>query len=441
MAPSSRGFFLSLLALGTALVVPGLVNSHAAAASDPDHNTVPGRHFMAACFRVGTAPAAQHRCDVAALRAYDKVRAGEGVGPLTLPRGFDTMPPAEQLLLVSDLERVDRGLRPVAARVTQLDSLAAIGARNNTDPPTPDPMPSGASAASLWAGAGTSTLLANFFWMYDDGPGSGNIDCAQPRDPGCWGHRRGILSPFRAPLYMGAASVGSSRFGASMAEEFVGGGPSETTSYTSTGLTWVQLTGRIPVGLGRTAVAIRSDPLYRHGAPLRVWASGVRMTVRLSVATGRQAWTVTPASCSLAAGEGCMVALRYRPTSPAPTPGTLRVTGPNGTRIVDLRGHQATPTVSLSPLSRTVAARHHAALTTRVRTRFTHQDRPGVRVELQRRKLGHQRWHLIARRVTGPLGGAHFGPKPRHTADYRIVARGSGGYPTAASRTVVVRVG
>lgn len=438
---SLHGSCLGLMALGTALVVPGLVSSQAVAASDPSHNTVPGRHFMGACFRVGTSTGAQHRCDVAALRAYDRVRAREGIGPLTLPRGFDTMPPAEQLLVISDLERVDRGLRPVAARVTQLDSLAANGARANADPQTPNPMPAGASATSLWAGAGTSTLLTNFFWMYDDGPGSGNIDCSRPGDPGCWGHRRGILTPFQAPVYMGAASVGSSRFGASIAEEFVGGGQSETTSYTPTGLSWAQLISRIPVGVGRAAVAIKSDPRHRHGTPLRVWASGVRMTVHLAVTSGRQAWSVTPSSCTLGAGQGCTVVVGYLPTSTAPTRGVLQVSGPGGTRLVHLRGHQATPTVSLSPASRTVAARRHANLDTRVRTRFSHRDRPGVRVELQRRKPGHRLWQVIARRVTGPLGGAHFAPKPTHSADYRVLAPATGGYPTATSRTVVVRVG
>jgi hypothetical protein len=43
--------------------------------------------------------------------------------------------------------------------------------------------------------------------MYDDGFDSGNLDCQRHDDPGCWGHRKGILDDFGsgANLVMGAA--------------------------------------------------------------------------------------------------------------------------------------------------------------------------------------------------------------------------------------------
>jgi hypothetical protein len=34
--------------------------------------------------------------------------------------------------------------------------------------------------------------------MYADGPGGGNLDCRNPGDPGCWGHRDGTLLNFGA---------------------------------------------------------------------------------------------------------------------------------------------------------------------------------------------------------------------------------------------------
>jgi hypothetical protein len=43
--------------------------------------------------------------------------------------------------------------------------------------------------------------------MYDDGKGSGNLDCPAKGGPGCWGHRHGILDNFGTvgTLVMGGA--------------------------------------------------------------------------------------------------------------------------------------------------------------------------------------------------------------------------------------------
>jgi hypothetical protein len=32
-----------------------------------------------------------------------------------------------------------------------------------------------------------------YFWMYDDGTGSANVDCSPASPSGCWGHRENIL--------------------------------------------------------------------------------------------------------------------------------------------------------------------------------------------------------------------------------------------------------
>jgi hypothetical protein len=44
--------------------------------------------------------------------------------------------------------------------------------------------------------------------MYDDGPGSGNLDCRSAGARGCWGHRHDVLWRFDGdgPLAMGAAT-------------------------------------------------------------------------------------------------------------------------------------------------------------------------------------------------------------------------------------------
>ena len=50
-------------------------------------------------------------------------------------------------------------------------------------------------------------------WLYDDGAGSGNVDCTTSHPSGCWGHRHDVLWGFAesgapAPvLVMGAAEL------------------------------------------------------------------------------------------------------------------------------------------------------------------------------------------------------------------------------------------
>jgi hypothetical protein len=53
---------------------------------------------------------------------------------------------------------------------------------------------------------------ANYFWMYDDGPGSPNADCTPSNQSGCWGHRDNILGFGRATaLAMGVAAPAGAR--------------------------------------------------------------------------------------------------------------------------------------------------------------------------------------------------------------------------------------
>ena len=134
-------------------------------------------------------------CLDAALLAFDNARASEGIGPLTLPSDFEGLTPGEQLLVLVDCERVDRGLTPVAGELDALDGLAAVGAVDDADPSFPS---GGLNDVTAWAWAANwasapSVLSAVYEWMYDDGPGSGNIDCTIADPSGCWDHRDNIL--------------------------------------------------------------------------------------------------------------------------------------------------------------------------------------------------------------------------------------------------------
>jgi hypothetical protein len=209
---------MSAQAMGGSRVSAGKPNPVA----DPSHNTSPSQRFVQSCSGMGTSAKANRACDKAALPDFNKVRKGEGLGPMTLPGDFATLSVREQLLAISDIERVDRGRRAALGLVGSIDKLAMQGAKQDRDPDFPSPFP-GNSGGANWAGAGNSALLDDFYWMYDDGPGSFNEDCHSKGDPGCWGHRHDIIDPYDARVVMGAAVAYQTGFGTSMTEEFIGG--------------------------------------------------------------------------------------------------------------------------------------------------------------------------------------------------------------------------
>lgn len=188
-----------------------------AATSDPATSTSPSPATFEAC---GGAPDSVG-CISSALSDIDAARAAEGVRPMELPADFASFDVPLQLLVVTDLERVDRGLAPVEGLAGDLDSAAASAAAADQDPMLKHF--NGTELASNWAGGISSTLLADFVWMYDDGPGSGNLDCKQAGDSGCWGHRRNILYQYDNPVAMGAGYAAHTSYGPSITELFIGG--------------------------------------------------------------------------------------------------------------------------------------------------------------------------------------------------------------------------
>jgi hypothetical protein len=145
------------------------------------------------------------RCLDAVIAAVDTARAAAGVKPLVLPSDFGQLSVPRQLLVVVNLERVDRGLRPFAGLTAALDRNAQLGADAANDPP--DPGGSYRVVDSEWAGGASNGLDAVYGWMYDDGPGGTNLGCPQKGGLGCWAHRHGILDDFgkTGTLVMGAA--------------------------------------------------------------------------------------------------------------------------------------------------------------------------------------------------------------------------------------------
>lgn len=288
---------------------------------DPARNHTPSRATELACLTPGSS---QRTCDGRVLGDIAVARRSEGLAPMSLPGDFAALAAPLQLLALVDLERVDHGLPPAIGLTRRLDARAQEGAKVEQDPFGPD----GYSWGSNWAAGASSTVFDDFSWMYDDGAGSGNLDCAAPGDPGCWGHRENILGSYRAPIAMGAGSHGTS-----LTELFVGDylPAMEGSSDPVLAPSWKQIAQTLPVGVSTDKLHLAP---HASGARLTVWASGEPMLITATIAGGASTWSVSRKSCQLAAGSSCN--LRIGAAQGRRHRGSLELTGPNGARTVAL---------------------------------------------------------------------------------------------------------
>jgi uncharacterized protein YkwD len=156
----------------------------------PSQSVAPSTAFQQTCW---VTPLNVSACNSAALADINAARAAEGYGPLPLASNFSTLGPQSQVLAVANAERSTRGL-PALPENPSLDSLAQMGAQANGGQGTDPTGPAGYAWGSNIAWGDPTALAADFGWMYDDGPGSENIDCSYAGASGCWGHRKNILS-------------------------------------------------------------------------------------------------------------------------------------------------------------------------------------------------------------------------------------------------------
>jgi hypothetical protein len=189
--------------------VVGLAWAAAAEAAPNPPANIPIGSLPATCAQERAGPACEH----AAVAALDRARRTLRLAPYRLPAGFLRMPPSHQWLILANLDRAAYSLPPIAGTAKVLDHVAREGALAHQDP-NPWPLLQSLHGqeqigfASNWAGGQPNALVAYYGWMYDDGYGSGNLDCHAPSDPGCWGHRQNILAfPHAAALTMGAAAL------------------------------------------------------------------------------------------------------------------------------------------------------------------------------------------------------------------------------------------
>ena len=297
------------------------------APADPATNVAPTPDYWPACAASG---ANSPTCIDAVVAAINNARSLEGVGPMVLPAGFASMSTAEQTFVVSNLERVDRGLQPTDGMVSMLNSLSATAANNDADPSLPNWNPIGPFSPNRWGSnwAGDlNALAADYDWMYDDGwgpTGSYNLDCTSATDSGCWGHRHNILGLYGGEkLITGVASVVQSQW-TSIAQIFVAGSGADPTFTVS----WSQITAP-----GQTA-SPSTVPTSPAADPTVVTASGPASIAagRSATVTGRLTDTLVGASVPSATLHFC-----HRLVTSATATCTSVTTGSNGTVGITVR--------------------------------------------------------------------------------------------------------
>ena len=169
---------------------PAAVHHGIVPPAEPPSNIAPSPNFLNSCS--GTTYDDSSGCVNASLAAITNARAQEGLGPMVLPSNWTSLTVEQQIFVITNLERTARGLAPMAGMVDSLDQASYQGAAAATDPEPPSGFPF-QQWGSNWAGAVGNPLEAMYFWMYDDGPGSANIDCTASNTSGCWGHRINVL--------------------------------------------------------------------------------------------------------------------------------------------------------------------------------------------------------------------------------------------------------
>jgi ribosomal protein L24E len=307
---SSRAFGAALVILVAAGTVPwsapvAQAQVSRAALTDPPAN-VPRTRAMALACSNGPQP-----CQEAVVQAIDQARAAEGIGPLELPSNYDSITTAEQLLVLANLERIDRGLPGFIGLSSRLDTLARSAALVNNDPKGPSDMTWG----SNWAGGEASAVLADYDWMYDDGPGSPNMDCTSALASGCWDHRRNVLGNYGPHPGMGAAMT-MIKGVTSMTELFTSGPPGQLDyAVTTTANSQLVAPGALEIG---------TTPGVANSATLTVRNGGGSLKASASVSGDGGVWSVTP-SCQVSRGALCHLVVTFVPRQAGPAAATVTV--------------------------------------------------------------------------------------------------------------------
>lgn len=171
--------------------------------TDPQYSLGIGRYNPSSCSAVTDFSA---DCLSESLGMINAGRRGEGLGPLVLPANWQALTVAQQLYVLTELERSARGLPVDTGLSADLNSAAARGADAGRDP-------SGGGMAALWAGGEPNSIVVIADWIYEDGLfASGpaeNLNCTSATPSGCWQHRDILLHDGSSGLCGNRCAVGA----------------------------------------------------------------------------------------------------------------------------------------------------------------------------------------------------------------------------------------
>jgi hypothetical protein len=268
--------------------------------------------MAAACYSGSATPSG---CNAAALNAINAARRGEQVRPMTLPTNYASLSTPEQLLVVTDLERVDRGLAPVVGLTPTLDAMAQRGAAACCDPAGP----SGYTWQSNWEHGAPTALAADFEWMYNDGPSSTNAGCP----PSCWAHRNNILGA--------GGKLGAGANGSSLTELFVQGYPESPT------FTWSQELPYLHRGAGSARISVDAAPGTTNAVSETVYNPTGRMSVAAGLPTGTP-FRLNRSSCWSSPAAPCALVVIFSPRAPGVYRTTLTLSWSGGRQQIPVVG-------------------------------------------------------------------------------------------------------
>ena len=223
--------------------------------ANPAQDIDPSPNFLADCSARTYDDSAG--CVNATLVAISNARSIEGLPAMVLPTNWSSLSATQQLFVATNLERTARGLPALSGMATLLDGASALAAAEAVDPSPPAGFPWSAWGGN-WAAAVGNPLEAIYYWMYDDGEGSTNIDCTSTNTSGCWGHRDNILMSISCtPCVMGTGynSVGWEGY-PSWAELLVQSSGSPALDYS-----WSDVLANLPGATTETAPAGPVDPI------------------------------------------------------------------------------------------------------------------------------------------------------------------------------------
>jgi hypothetical protein len=425
-----------VVVLGTTLVVATLAPLNAASAgplvltvADPGTVTAPSQQFIATCDGAGTSPAANQACDGVAIPEFNRARAKEGVKPLVLPEAFDTLSVPLQVLTITNMERVDRGLPPVPGLSSYLNGLAQQGANANDHPPLA-PLTGRTQATVNWAGT-DSALLGAFMWMYWDGPGGGNLGCQNTGDQGCWGHRHNLMYSYESPIAMGAGVAPGS-----LAQEIVGGDTADPIDVTPT---WADISGTLTYGVAPVNVTKTADVGTSQSATITATSAGGSGHLEVGFQSGTPTWSVSPDDCDLVPNGSCQFVVTFAPTTVGNFPGVFTVSDGTTVKTVALSGTGIEPRVTLGVNADRISRGSKLVVRGVVTADPTNAALARRDVALQR-KLSGQGWKTVDSDTSGGRGKVKYVLHPNKSAKYRLEVIAAGGAVQAKSSSVKVRV-